>query len=127
MATLTKTISNRISVSGPTPTNKWGTMLWGQNWGESKDGILSVNKLLSNVLTFTDAFQSAASKLISNTIVFRSGVDFVSLSDGSGYKYVFPDNTTDPDNRYFPTWTEHSDPGTDYDADERPDTTWSDV
>lgn len=125
MATFTKTISNRIQTNGPSPTSKFGVMVWGDNWGDSKDSKFTVGKYVGNSLALTGSVFKSSRKYISNSVAFSSRINFVGLLDGSGYYYVFPNNTTDPDDRYFPTWTAHSDPGSSWTSGVAGVSTWS--
>lgn len=125
MATFTVTISNGLRVHGPTPTNKWGSFLWGENWGESKNGYFTITKVYGNSVAIASEVDKQTTKALSNGIAISSDANLGALQDGSGYDYIFPNNTTDPDNRYFPTWTAHTDPATTFTSGTGPTTTWS--
>jgi len=117
-----------MRVEGPSPTSKWGDMVWGvDNWGDSKNTNFAIGKYISDSLTIADIFGKNSAKTFSETIAVVSRVNFVSLRDGNGYYYVFPDNVTDPDNRYFPTWTDTTDPVDRFTAVSAVSTTWSDA
>lgn len=117
-----------MRISGPSPTNKWGSFLWGQNWGESQDGYFTVTKYLANgVALSSDMATAQITKYLSSILSIASRINFGYLADGSGYYYVFPDNVTDPDNRFFPTWTESTEPSTSFTAASEPSTTWTDA
>jgi hypothetical protein len=127
VADLSITISNRISVSGPSPTNKWGSFNWGQNWGESGDGYFTVGKNLSESIALAVAVTPVMefNRTISDGITVSSSINFGTLTDGSGYSYVFPNNVTDLDSRFIPTWAESSEASTSFSESSEPSTTWT--
>lgn len=129
MATLTKTISVGIRVSGPSPTSKWGAFLWGQKWGESGDGYFTVFKYVANsVALSSDMVSAQAEKWISaGSVVCSSRVNFGTLSDGSGWNYVFVSDVTDPDDRSFAQWTEESNSSSGFSEDSEPTTSWTEL
>lgn len=127
MADLSITIQNRLSVSGPSPTNKWGAFNWGENWGESGDGYFTVGKNLSAGVSFSDNIDVTLTKVFGNSLSIGSRINFGTLTDGSGYAYVFPDGVTDIDDRYIPTWTEASEPTQSFSEASEPSTTWTDA
>ena len=117
-----------MRLSGPSPTNKWGFFLWGQNWGDSKDGFFTVRKYIGNAIAIaSDMATASVRKLIQNTFSLSSRMNLVSLTDGSGYYYVFPSDVTDPDSRFFPTWTEATEPSTSFTTASEPSTTWTEA
>jgi hypothetical protein len=115
-------------VSGPSPTSKWGVMLWGQRWGESGDGIFDVIKLIQDTLALSsDVTAINPNKLISNTLTFSSDMNLGTLTDGSGYTYVYPNAVTDLDSRSFASWTEATEQSTSYTEATEASTTWTDA
>ena len=115
MANYSVTISNTVNVFGPESTNKWGGS-WGAVWGNflwgygNSDLDTRVVKLLEESLSLTDSVTVSVYfyKVISETLNPTTDMGSETLQDGSGYYYVFPDNTTDAENRDFPTWAEGS-------------------
>ena len=108
MADLFKTITNEFNVFALAPSNKWGEYNWGAfRWGEGTNTLpLQIGKFLSETVSFTDSYYRAATKKISETVTmgdFEATVE--TLSDGSGYSYVYPGNTTDADDRVATSWT----------------------
>jgi hypothetical protein len=125
MADLSITISNRINVASPSPTNKWGVMVWGtDNWGESKDLDFQIGKWLSETVTLSDAYYFNPGKKISNTLSVASRINFVGLTDSDRYTYIL-NGVSDPDNRVFPTYTEVGDDSQSYTEVTRSSPTWS--
>lgn len=113
MADFNITISNTLAVLSPTPTSKWGTMQWGDNWGETRDLNFEIYKYIADTATLSDTWYKSIYRTISNSISTVSAMDRCCLQDGSGYEYYFPGGTTDPDDELNPTYTEQSasDPG----------------
>lgn len=94
MADFTKTVSNGLRLFGPSPTNNWGTMLWGQNWAYGDvDFITAIAKTLSNsfVLSNTVSLQANFFPTISNSISVSGDLIMEGLIDSNGYNYFFPD------------------------------------
>lgn len=106
MADLTKTITNTVSVNGPSPASTWGTMVWGDGfWGETKDTRVDFGKWLSESVVITTRAEFSFSKVLQNALGVSSSIDLISLTDGAGYTYVLQGGATDPSNRYFPSYT----------------------
>ena len=104
------TISNRLNLFGPAPSDKWGGYNWGEFlWGEgTADLPTRSQKLISETQTVSDSLTLHAAFYISlsDTFTLDGDMGSESLQDGSGYYYVFPDNTTEAENRDIPTWAE---------------------
>lgn len=125
MADYTKTISNSIRTQGIGVENVWGVMVWGVDyWGNSKDTKVLIGKYINDIISATDIIYSTSRRTISNSIVFSNSIDFVSLSDGSGYDYVLQGGVTDPDDRLFPSYTSGSRTTPVYTEDSSNSTTW---
>lgn len=129
MADLTISVQNRMNVSGPSPTNKWGSFQWGERWGESGDAVYAVIKLIAagTLSLSSDVSVLSIEKTISNTLSLSSSINFGTLVDGNGYAYVFPNNVTDLDSRYFPSWSESTEASTSYSEASEPSTTWTEA
>jgi hypothetical protein len=128
VADLSITISNSLNVSGPSPTSKWGTMVWGVgHWAEDKDSYFTVGKNLAESIAMAVAVTPVMEfrRTISEGITVSSTINFGTLTDGSGYSYVFPNNVTDLDSRFIPTWTEGAEPSTSFSESSEPSTTWT--
>lgn len=127
MADLTKTITNTLTVLGPTPASEWGSMVWGQdNWGETKDFELEIGKWLAESVNLTDAYNFGIAHKISEGFSVSSSIDLVALQDGSGYTYILK-GASDPNDRYFPTYTEQTASDPSYTEDTANDPGWSDA
>ena len=131
MPTFTKTITNSVNLFGLNPSNKWGeaipiyTMTWGvTKWGEGTyPNIFSVIKYASSSVSPDTTLVRSVSKLIEDSIapdtaivkqVTKPSIDFGSVavtSDPSSeqlsvgiWKVVFASDTTEAEDRDFPTW-----------------------
>lgn len=131
MADFTKTISNGINVFGGGPSTIWGqavypyTMVWGSSlWGEGFSLIFSVQKVIDNSITPDTEIIKSPSKLISESTTLAFETSSEKLSQGV-WDYIFPDNTSDAENRDFPTWTESSQSTISYVCGSVSDTTWT--
>lgn len=125
MADLTKTISNTLNVLTPTPASVWNSMEWGtDNWGESRDFSLEIGKWLAETVTFTDTQFLGITHLISESFSVSSSINFIGLTDGSGYTYV-EKGASDPDDRLFPEYTEQTGSTPSYTEDTGNDPGWN--
>lgn len=132
MADLTKTITNQINFFGPAPSTKWGvgfnyTMTWGTSkWGEgTEDLITSVEKMISNSITPSDAFGKDVIKMISNSLSPTSETTYEDLQTSNGYFYVFVKPTTDAESRNLAAYTESTRPSASYTSAAVASTNWS--
>lgn len=134
MADHTITITNAVQAFGPAPASKWGTntpytMTWGTTkWGEGTEDLqVAVEKSLSESVTPSDALDLSVgyNRTKENSLAFSSEMTFESLTDGSGYLYVFVSNTTDAEGRDSNTWTAASRATTTYSTVTVTSTTWS--
>lgn len=127
MANFNVNISNSLSVFED--STNWGTAVWGTSfWGfGSESKKLLVDKILSETLTLADTILLTAgfNVLLSNS--FSSEFEAVdeSLSDGSGYKYVFTKPTTEADERNTASFTVVSGGAATWTAASATTTTWS--
>ena len=127
MADFSQSISNTINVFSPTPSSKWGEMLWGSDvWGEGKDFDLVIGKWLSETINSADNWSKKFIFRVTNSISFTSSMDLGPLSDNNGYKYVLK-GVTDPDDRLFPDYTEDSQGPTTYSSVANSSTDWEDA
>lgn len=124
MADLSITIANATSALGMSPPTLWNAANWGAfNWGYTGDLPLVVTKGVAETMTPADAqgvdvthpigetvtpadAQGVSfDRTIAESVTFAGEAASETLADGSGYNYVFPDRTTDAEERDFPTWT----------------------
>lgn len=133
MADFTKTLTNSVNLFALSPSTKWGqsfgapyTMVWGTTkWGYgSFDQIFAIGKLISNSISPDTALQLNTTKVLSNDISIQSDLSSEELRNGS-WSYVFPSNTTDGEDRYFPTWTDSTASTTSFSCGSVSTTTWS--
>lgn len=134
MANFTITITNQVRTFGPAPSSKWGTntpyaMTWGTTkWGEGTEDLqVAYGKLLGESVTPSDALNLSVGfqRDFSNSLTFTGDLSFESLSDGSGWAYVFISNTTDGEARASNTYTAASRATTTYTSLTVSATTWS--
>lgn len=120
MADLVQNISNSLNLFGGSPSSKWNAYNWGSFlWGEGTANTLRVvDKLIENsqASDTTITKQATYIRTISNSQAMTSDPDLLTVSDGSGYDYVVPDDTTDWEERYDPTYTEQSNPADNWTA-----------
>lgn len=107
MATFTVTISNSLNVFGPAPSDKWEAFNWGSFlWGEGTADLQTiVFKLLTNSLTPDTAVGKEVRRIIQNALTVDADMGFEQLLTANGYAYVFPNHTTNAEERDFPDWT----------------------
>lgn len=132
MADFLITVTNSVRSFGPAPSTKWGagspyTMTWGTSkWGEgTQDLIVSVTKYLSNSQGSDTTLYKSNSKFYSSSVSPTGEMSREVLSDGSGYSYLYPDNTTDLEGRDFTTFTSGTAQTTSYSSATAQSTTWS--
>lgn len=76
MADLAQTVTNSINVFGASPTNKWGTMEWGDLWGASEDLATSFEKGISaGSLTLFDFSYRNITITTGNSVSFSADLD----------------------------------------------------
>lgn len=127
MADFNITISNRLNCFGAAPTDKWGAHNWNAFlWGEgTADLVVLVNKIIiSESLTLTDAWTKSLSHLISETLTPLADMGSEGLRQGD-WSYVFVSNTTEGEQRDFPTWSSGTAGSTTWTSQAAGSTTWS--
>lgn len=132
MADFNITISNHVNTFGPESANTWGGdwgAVWGQFlWGYGNVGLVTyTGKLLTDSVTPSDALTVSVYfyRSISNSVTPGGDMGSEELSDGSGYRYVFPSNTNEAENRAIPTWTSGSAGSQSFTCQAAGSTTWS--
>lgn len=110
MADHSISISDGVSVFGLAPSNKWGTLVWGEgNWGGDDNGLIKVvEKPISETQTVEDDLYKAVKKYLAETQSVSAAQTDTELTDGSGYNYVFPGPTTDAEEQVMTDWTQDS-------------------
>ena len=150
MADFTQTITNTVRCFGQGPSSKWNEYNWNAfKWGEGTTDIKTdVRHLISESISSSDGF---AQKQIFHLLdmqtvtldgmeVYRSYAFQVSesvgvvgdmssegLTDGSGYRYVFPDRTTEGESRSFASWTQMAGASTTWATATAATNTWSEA
>lgn len=129
MTDFNKTISETIRTHGLQPTNKWGTMQWGENWGIGDvDLTTNVDKgAIAETITLSDTVTTvvAFNKTVSESISISQGIDDLNLTDAAGYFYIFTYPTDDSEDRANTTWSESSAASTSYSKGSSVGTDWS--
>jgi len=124
-----QTITNTLTVYGIAASNKWGTFLWGENWGEGTiDLAVDITVGDGDTMTLGDSWTRVVqfNRTFSESISTLSNLNDLTLTDANGYDYIFTKPTNDgvdrSDTSYSvvsgtsATWAETSDPGTGWGA-----------
>lgn len=121
------TVSNNLKCFGGSPSNKWGDYDWGAFlWGEGTAVMLrAATKPIVNTQAIASETSKKPTRKFSNTIEPNSDMTELVIKDGSGYSYVFPDNTTDGDDQYTPDWSVLDDPSSGWAETALPSDDWS--
>lgn len=129
MTDYTKTLTDTLRVHGPQPTSKWGTMLWGENWGIGTELQTDVDKgALSGTITLDDSYtRSISLATLTGTISLSGALNDLNLADSNGYSYVFTYPTNDSEDRANTTYTKASTQGTSWTEGSEAGTSWSDA
>jgi hypothetical protein len=104
------TISNSLNLFGPAPSDKWNQYNWNAFlWGEGTNDLVElVFKVISESITPDTTVTKIPLRIIENSISPTSDMGFERLRDSNGYYHVFPDRTTEGEDRDFATWTQGS-------------------
>jgi hypothetical protein len=129
MADYSQTVVEGLRVFGGAPTNQWEAYNWNAfTWGEGNNAFIANPLVLisdSQSLAQTDevqaAFFAAVAEAITTGMVPTSEV----LTDGSGYSYVFPNNTTDGEERDPVSWASGAAGSTSWSSGTAGSTDWS--
>lgn len=115
MADFTKNISNTVGVFGPASPTLWGLnppnpMIWGvSKWGDgSIDLVVDFGKSWGESVALSEAISDLSIgyfRTFVNPVTVDSETVMETLSDGSGYSYVFIKPTTDAENRNLSSYT----------------------
>lgn len=107
MASFTVTMANSLNLFGVAPSNKWNAFNWNAFlWGEGTADLgVNFTKGISNSLSPDTTVGKTAQIGIANSLAPTADLYSEELQDGSGYSYVFPNNTTDGEARDFVTWS----------------------
>jgi hypothetical protein len=131
MADLTITISNTITCFGLPEPNLWNGFNWGLSssinaWGYGNNSVgLSVEKLITESQSLATAIAKESEVMVSSPLDIDSETGSETLTDGSGYSYVFPRPTTEAEERVIPVYSEAPEPTTDFATAAEPSTNWS--
>lgn len=127
MANFTKTILNAVNTFGGI-TDKWNERNWGSfKWGEGTNDLpVDVTHLISESISPDSAILSKnPNHVISESFSPTSEMISETLTDGSGYNYVFPSNTTEHENQAIASYTSGTSPNNSWSSGSAGSTTWS--
>ena len=121
------TVANSLNLFGVAPSDKWNAYAWNAFlWGEGTADLgVAVVHLISNSLTLSDAYGKGVTKLVSETLSVTGDMSSEVLFDAEGYRYVFPDRTTEGEERDFSTWTSGTAASATWTSGTVTSTTWS--
>ena len=144
MADYSITIANASSPLGMSPPVTWNAFSWnGSLWGYTGDFTLQYSHLIAEALSSNAALAFEVAHDTAETVTADSAISvefamFVletlgaagsvlseTLSDGSGYDYVYPDRTTDAGGRDFPAWASGTAATSTWATASAASTTWS--
>ncbi len=126
MADFTITVSSSLRLFGIAPPNNWNEINWGENWGYgSRTTLLAVQKLVQSDVTPDSLIAKESAVLAGSSLGIDSETGSETLTDGSGYSYIFPKPTTEAEDRVTSTYTDSSEPSTSFTAGTEPTTSWS--
>lgn len=127
MANFNITINNQINTFGPAPTNKWNDYNWNAfTWGEGNQDLpVTEIKVIDNDLIFASHMSLTFTIVISNDLGISIDMLSERLYDAAGYLYLYPDNVTEAEDRFTPTYSELSASTTSWTTATGASTTWT--
>lgn len=103
-------VSERINVFGLAPSTKWGSFSWGTDkWGEGSPEtiFLQIEKYLGESQASSDSIAGFdVTKYMSEIQPILAVETNTTLTDGSGYSYIYPGPTDDAEGQIITDWTE---------------------
>ena len=130
MAALTTTISESMNVFGPEPTNKWGTVLWGENWGIGDEDLeTNVFKTQAETVSISDSITKVFNQVrsFSESFGVSDSLQDLNLRDSSGYYRNFTLPTDDAEDRAGTSYSTVASPGSSWTEASEPSTDWTDA
>jgi hypothetical protein len=127
MASFVKTITNRLNLFGADVPNKWGVMLWGDNWGYGNGEVIEiVYKNIGESLALADAvFPQAIFQRTFNQILNVTGdMSYEGLMDPRGYNIIFV-TSANAESRPLTSYTTISATDATYTTQVNTQTTWT--
>lgn len=127
MANFTITISNSLNVFGIAPADLWNAYDWNAFlWGEGTTDLpVTVGKVLDNSTSSDSSQTRSQAHSIDNTVGTDVDMGNETLSEPSGWSYVFPNQASNLEDRDFTTWTEGTSSSTTWTTATAASTTWS--
>lgn len=126
MADFVKTCVNNLNIFGIDLPNRWGTVLWGENWGYgNSDLVVSVFKVLNETLTFSDQTNKAIGffRTFSASLIVTADMSDERILDAAGYAYVFG-VSANAENRPLTSYNNTSNPTASFTTVTNTATTW---
>ncbi len=127
MANFTQSISESLRVFG-CKTDYWGSFNWGAyKWGEgTADFPVSVANVVSESFAPTDTISKLDPiSVIGDSISPTNNNTSETLTDGSGWYYVYPSDVTNHENQSLVSYTSGSNIGSNWSLASASATTWS--
>lgn len=128
MTDFTQTVNESLNVFGGAISDNWNAYNWGAfKWGEGTNTIIvDTDNYIAESEAPTDSIDSLDSiVVIPESISVAGDPTSETLSDGSGYDYVFPSNQTNHENQSLATYTAGSNPNNSWSSANAGSTTWS--
>lgn len=128
MADLVFTWDETIHVFGLEQTNNWGSMLWGENWGDGPEIFKDIGKVLEEDIGSSDEVEFALgiNFTFDESVGATDALEDLTITDSKGYTQVFLD-TTDAAAAAMTTYSEASAAGSSYTKVTNPSTTWTET
>lgn len=125
MTTFNQTITNSLALLGSEPTNKWGTMTWGQKWAIGDiDLVTTTIKVIGESLTLDSSVSASPIKVISNSILFSGDMSLENVVDTAGWYRIFG-TSSNAENRPATSFTSITTGSGTYTSIANAGTTWS--
>lgn len=127
MAEIAVSVGESFYLFGGAPSNKWNSHLWGAFlWGEGNEQApFGLGVGVSEAQASSSEADLTASILVLESVGSTTGLADVFLRDAAGYFHVFPNNTTDGEERDTPTWASGTVSAATWTAASTPAVTWS--
>jgi len=135
MADFSQSITNSVQCFSEGPSTKWGdangypyTMAWGvSTWGEGYSLPVDFIKVIDNSVVSDTTIMKEVVHIWGETVTIQAFEATVeNLTQGIWY-YVFPDRTTNAEDRDFATWTSATVSDVTFTCGAAGSTSWSEV
>lgn len=125
MPELSITVASTFGVFGLSPTNKWGSMVWGtDNWGNTEDLTFEIEKVYGNTQSMTisiikdaeisvsstqsvsDGYSKEPDKSFANSINMSSDATEIIRIDAAGFYYIFGGGIIDGEEQVITSYSQ---------------------